>query len=250
MDNAGIISQGRVKRFGEVFTPDKIVNDMLDLVDSNIDTSIDKYISTTFLEPSCGDGQFLIRILSRKLEMVKTMPLENRQLGLIKSLASIYAVDIQADNVVEAQMRMFKLATGKEITTFDLENKINTIRRIELGIEYTEQLKNVIWFILRNNIIVGNTLESGELIDATKIEYNYLINNSKKFVTPETIIFVDYEFNGEYVILKQCPLFDLNIELRTYDKIEYMNMYTIILENPKDIPINPDCEDEEADFDF
>lgn len=249
MDNAGIISQGRVKRFGEVFTPDKIVNDMLDLVDSNIDTSIDKYISTTFLEPSCGDGQFLIRILSRKLEMVKTMPLENRQLGLIKSLASIYAVDIQADNVVEAQMRMFKLATGKEITTFDLENKINTIR-IELGIEYTEQLKNVIWFILRNNIIVGNTLESGELIDATKIEYNYLINNSKKFVTPETIIFVDYEFNGEYVILKQCPLFDLNIELRTYDKIEYMNMYTIILENPKDIPINPDCEDEEADFDF
>lgn len=249
MDNAGIISQGRVKRFGEVFTPDKIVNDMLDLVDSNIDTSIDKYISTTFLEPSCGDGQFLIRILSRKLEMVKTMPLENRQLGLIKSLASIYAVDIQADNVVEAQMRMFKLATGKEITTFDLENKINTIR-IELGIEYTEQLKNVIWFILRNNIVVGNTLESGELIDATKIEYNYLINHSKKFVTPETIIFVDYEFNGEYVILKQCPLFDLNIELRTYDKIEYMNMYTIILENPKDIPINPDCEDEEADFDF
>ena len=249
MDNAGIISQGRVKRFGEVFTPDKIVNDMLDLVDSNIDTSINKYISTTFLEPSCGDGQFLIRILSRKLEMVKTMPLENRQLGLIKSLASIYAVDIQADNVVEAQMRMFKLATGEEITTFDLENKINTIR-IELGIEYTEQLKNVIWFILRNNIVVGNTLESGELIDATKIEYNYLINHSKKFVTPETIIFVDYEFNGEYVILKQCPLFDLNIELRTYDKIEYMNMYTIILENPKDIPINPDCEDEEADFDF
>lgn len=249
MDNAGIISQGRVKRFGEVFTPDKIVNDMLDLVDSNIDTSIDKYISTTFLEPSCGDGQFLIRILSRKLEMVKTMPLENRQLGLIKSLASIYAVDIQADNVVEAQMRMFKLATGKEITTFDLENKINTIR-IELGIEYTEQLKNVIWFILRNNIIVGNTLESGELIDATKIEYNYLINNSKKFVTPETIIFVDYEFDGNYVTLKQCPLFDLNIELRTYDKIEYMNMYTIILENPKDIPINPDCEDEEADFNF
>lgn len=249
MDNAGIISQGRVKRFGEVFTPDKIVNDMLDLVDSNIDTSIDKYISTTFLEPSCGDGQFLIRILSRKLEMVKTMPLENRQLGLIKSLASIYAVDIQADNIREAQIRMFKLATGEEITTFDLENKINTIR-IELGIEYTEQLKDVIWFILRNNIIVGNTLDSGELIDATKIKYNYLINNSKKFVTPETIIFVDYEFDGNYVTLKQCPLFDLNIELRTYDKIEYMNMYTIILENPKDIPINPDCEDEEADFDF
>lgn len=249
MDNAGIISQGRVKRFGEVFTPDKIVNDMLDLVDSNIDTSIDKYISTTFLEPSCGDGQFLIRILSRKLEMVKNMPLENRQLGLIKSLASIYAVDIQADNIREAQIRMFKLATGEEITTFDLENKINTIR-IELGIEYTEQLKDVIWFILRNNIIVGNTLESGELIDATKIEYNYLINNSKKFVTPETIIFVDYEFDGNYVTLKQCPLFDLNIELRTYDKIEYMNMYTIILENPKDIPINPDCEDEEADFNF
>ena len=36
----------------------------------------------------------------------------------------MYAVDIQADNVKEARERLFKVATGQEVTTFDLDNKI------------------------------------------------------------------------------------------------------------------------------
>ena len=73
MDN-GIKSKDRVKDFGEVFTPDKIVNDMLNLVDEQI-KDLD-YITTTFLEPACGDGQFLIRILCRKLLKVAELPVD------------------------------------------------------------------------------------------------------------------------------------------------------------------------------
>lgn len=55
----------RVRQHGEVFTAEREVNAMLDLVKheaSNIDS--------TFLEPACGDGNFLAEILSRKLESV------------------------------------------------------------------------------------------------------------------------------------------------------------------------------------
>ena len=97
MDN-GIKSKERVKNFGEVFTPDTIVNDMLDLVSEQLPED-ESYITKTFLEPSCGDGQFLIRILYRKLLQVQELPIEQRQFALVKAVSSIYGVDIQADNV-------------------------------------------------------------------------------------------------------------------------------------------------------
>ena len=152
----GINSKERVKEFGEVFTPDSIVNDMLDLVDEQLEHN-ESYIDKTYLEPACGDGQFLIRILYRKLKVVEQMPLEKRPLGLVKALASIYGVDIQADNVVASRNRMYLIAIGKSVETFDLNGKTNVIS-VQLGIYYSEQLLKVIKYILDNNIIVGDTL--------------------------------------------------------------------------------------------
>ena len=159
----GIKSSERVKDYGEVFTPDKIVNDMLDLVDEqlgNIDA--DEYINKTFLEPACGDGQFLIRILYRKLMKVLELPVEQRALALVKSVASIYAVDIQEDNVEEARKRVYNVAIGNTVSTFDLNNKTQMII-VNLGIEMNTQLKNVIGAIIEQNIIVGNTLEKNNI---------------------------------------------------------------------------------------
>ena len=59
-------SKQRIKDHGEVFTPDFIVNDMLDLVKNETER-----IESRFLEPACGDGNFLAPILERKLEVVK-----------------------------------------------------------------------------------------------------------------------------------------------------------------------------------
>ena len=61
-----IKSKERVAEHGEVFTNEREVNAMLDLVKSETDR-----IESRFLEPACGDGNFLAEILRRKLARVK-----------------------------------------------------------------------------------------------------------------------------------------------------------------------------------
>ena len=61
-----IKSKERIADFGEVFTPEKEVNAMLDLVENEIER-----IDSRFLEPACGDGNFLIQILRRKIYVVE-----------------------------------------------------------------------------------------------------------------------------------------------------------------------------------
>lgn len=94
-----IKSKQRVSDFGEVFTPAHIVKDMCDLVPEEMWTSID----TTFLEPACGTGNFLVEILERKFKLCKSW-----EDGL-RALKSIYGMDIQADNVEEAKGRLFEM---------------------------------------------------------------------------------------------------------------------------------------------
>jgi len=215
MDN-GIQSKERVKEFGEVFTPDKIVNDMMDLVDKQFgELSAEDYILKTILEPACGDGQFLIRILYRKLLKVAELPVDQRPLALVKALSSIYGVDIQADNVKNARDRMFKVTTGKEITSFDLDNVPKPII-VELDIEYTEQLLNVINFILENNIIVANTLE------------------------PDKVIFKSYHFNGSKVSTASAILNSLDFEFDTTNEVDYLDLPSL----------GSSSDSEESDFDF
>jgi len=218
MESNGIISQDRVKNFGEVFTPDSIVNNMIDLVDEQLNKEADdiQYISKTFLEPACGDGQFLIRILYKKLERVSKLPLEHRQLHLIKSLCAIYGIDIQPDNVVKARERMKAIATGQTVETFDLNNKVNKIY-IDLGITYSEEILDVIDYILSKNILVGDALD---------------INNPP--------ILTDYRFNGDKVYTVESPLTDLTIEIDKTEEIHYLS-----LPNIKD-----GLDDEDDSFDF
>ena len=59
-------SKERVSAYGEVFTADREVNAMLDLVKEETER-----IDSRFLEPACGNGNFLARILQRKLAVVQ-----------------------------------------------------------------------------------------------------------------------------------------------------------------------------------
>lgn len=100
-------STERVRDLGEVFTPAATVQAMLDLLPKAM---WELHPSPTFLEPACGDGNFLAAILSRKLDRVgaacddKTLPAGANAQGLafhaLEALASIYAFDISQDNVV------------------------------------------------------------------------------------------------------------------------------------------------------
>ena len=59
-----IKSKQRVADHGEVFTDEKEVGAMCDLVIEET-----QRIDSRFLEPACGDGNFLIEILKRKLNI-------------------------------------------------------------------------------------------------------------------------------------------------------------------------------------
>lgn len=103
MEEKLIKSKKRVKDFAEVFTPDFIVKDMCDLIPSEIWENIE----STFLEPACGTGNFLVEIYARKLERCK-----DEKDGL-KALASIVGIDIQQDNVDESRLRLRSMFLDK-----------------------------------------------------------------------------------------------------------------------------------------
>ena len=86
-----IKSKERVQRFGEVFTPQRIVNLMLDELQAETPTCF--LPEKTYLEPSCGEGAFVLEILRRKFARC------NSRMDLSTVLESVYAMDIQADNV-------------------------------------------------------------------------------------------------------------------------------------------------------
>ena len=100
-------SKQRVADHGEVFTAEREVKAMCDLVADEC-----LRIDSRFLEPACGDGNFLAEILTRKLDVVikkyKRNPVDYEKNALL-ALGSIYGVDILADNVQACRERLFMI---------------------------------------------------------------------------------------------------------------------------------------------
>lgn len=100
-------SKQRIKDHGEVFTPDFIVHDMLNLVKNETER-----IDSRFLEPACGDGNFLAPILEKKLNIVKKkysrLQIDYERNALI-ALASIYGIELLKDNVQKCRERLFNI---------------------------------------------------------------------------------------------------------------------------------------------
>ncbi len=107
MEEQQIKSRQRVTERGEVFTAEREVNAMLDLVKQETER-----IDSRFLEPACGNGNFLVEILRRKLEVIRRQ--YQKQLGELElqttiALSSIYGVDIMKDNVEECCHRLLDI---------------------------------------------------------------------------------------------------------------------------------------------
>ena len=229
----GIKSKERVQEHGEVFTPDSIVNDMLDLVDKELDkTNIWEYIRKTYLEPSCGNGNFLIRILDRKLESVQRLPKEQWELGLVQAVASIYGVDIQQDNVLESRKRMLKLIKEGSVDVLELKGKQKQEFHFE-KFDLKPELETVIKFILDKNIHHGNCLTG-----------NKCINHIDE--TTEPMIFIEYVWNGNTLTCKGSTLKDIENSIDT-DLLNNNNKFVNYMEIES---LNTEYKDEIEDFDF
>jgi type I restriction-modification system DNA methylase subunit len=101
-------SNERKKKLGEVFTPLKLLNEILDRLPE--ESWSDK--SKTFLDPTSGNGNFLIEVVRRKIEHGSTP---------VQALSTTYGVDIMTDNVTEAHRRLLKVASEASGVDIQLE---------------------------------------------------------------------------------------------------------------------------------
>ena len=142
MNSSQIVSKKRVADHGEVYTNLREINAMLDLVDHET-----KRIDSRFLEPACGHGNFLIEVLKRKVEVIKNKFSKSQidfERNLFLAVASIYGIDIQKDNVIKCQERLFEY--------------IDAIYKDAFKDNRKEHLLNTIKYVLSRNILCGDAL--------------------------------------------------------------------------------------------
>lgn len=104
-----IKSKSRVQKHGEVFTPIKMVNRMLNVPE--IKKACDE-LETTFLEPAAGEGIFLVEILSRKLKMVSKKfndTLKQYENYALLALTTIYGIELLEDNAQICTQNLFEV---------------------------------------------------------------------------------------------------------------------------------------------
>jgi|OM-RGC.v1.014789270 hypothetical protein len=98
-------SRERVREQGEVFTQDREIQAMLDLMPGAFEK-----LDTTFLEPAAGNGNFLVHIFRRKVELISESSHGGTQrwfeFAALRALSSIFAVDIDPRNIDQARQRM------------------------------------------------------------------------------------------------------------------------------------------------
>lgn len=99
MGNTQIKTKKRVRDFGEVFTAEREVKAMCDLIPDSVWADI----GSKFLEPCCGNGNFVAEILRRKLDRCRC------EEDVIAAYDSIWCIDIQRDNCEETKKRMLAM---------------------------------------------------------------------------------------------------------------------------------------------
>jgi len=140
--NKQVKSRQRITDHGEVFTSEREVNAMLDLVKQETER-----IDSRFLEPACGTGNFLVEILKRKLTVVENRYSKNQleyERYAIIALSSIYGVELLRDNVQTCRDRLLGIFTHYYLNNYKNEIKPEFLKSAE--------------FILSRNILWGDAL--------------------------------------------------------------------------------------------
>jgi hypothetical protein len=151
-----IKSKQRVADHGEVFTPEWMVEAMLDLVKGET-----QRIDSRFLEPACGSGNFLVRVLRRKLAAVDLKygqsDFEKRHYALL-GLMCIYGIEFLSDNIAECRANLLDIFAEY------------------LGVDETDNLYRAASFVLSANLVHGDalTMKASNKQPITFAEWGYL----------------------------------------------------------------------------
>ena len=149
-------SKQRVADHGEVFTPAWMVEAMLDLVKDETDR-----IDSRFLEPACGSGNFLVRILQRKLAAVELKygksDFERRHYALL-ALMCLYGIELLPDNIGECRANLLEIFA------------------VYLNLDLSDELYRAAFYVLSQNLVHGDALKmrSHDALPIAFAEWGYL----------------------------------------------------------------------------
>lgn len=217
-----IKSKIRVKKHGEVFTPKSIVNLMLN--QPEIQEKLNS-LTSTFLEPTAGEGAFLIEILRRKLQLALDLSetLTEYEENILIALTSLYGIELLEDNCRRLRMNMlyvFHSIYGKNAMN-KFSSKINA---------KVIKSANV---IIQANIVQGNAL-------------TYMNNKNEPIILSEWIILpkkysirkvqrIEHTFQdiinktassvNAHVTVEEFNLFDEKKSYFRYQPIKIINIY-------------------------
>ncbi len=149
-------SKQRVADHGEVFTPAWMVEAMLDLVKGETER-----IDSRFLEPACGDGNFLVQILRRKLAAVELKygksDFERRHYALL-ALMCLYGIELLTDNIAECRANLLAIFAKY------------------LKLAPSDDLYRAAFYVFSQNLVHGDarTMRAHDTLPITFAEWGYL----------------------------------------------------------------------------
>lgn len=205
-------SRERVTAHGEVNTAEREVNAMLDLVKQETER-----VDSRFLEPACGDGNFVVEILRRKLGAAKRRatppkkktpdPLEFEKQSVI-AVASIYGVDLLIDNVIACRERLYDIWNEEYAAV--CKKEVN------------DDCRAAVRFILSRNIVCGNALSLKTVDENGNDTDEPIIFSEWAFVMGSKMQRKDFRFDkllaGDYAPgTEKKPKTDSDIQISMFD---------------------------------
>lgn len=200
-------SRQRVTEHGEVFTNLREVRAMLDLVKPETER-----MDSRFLEPACGDGNFLSEILRRKLAVCgqrargKAYTQLQYEQAAILALSSIYGIELLADNVVACRARLLGIFVEQYVALYGKSHRAGCVTSAT--------------YLLSKNIIHGNAL-TYHRVDAPEqwiavSEWSMIGNGMVNRRDYDFKYMVDRSFFSDQPVATYQPVYFLNLNAQAY----------------------------------
>lgn len=209
-------SRERVVAHGEVFTAPREVNAMLDLVKTETER-----IDSRFLEPACGDGNFLIEILRRKLQVVAEKGRGNPseyELLACQAVSTVYGIELLPDNAEACRQRLWNFVVEQWQCHVAADSR-------PAAPEDSDFCRSVA-YLLQRNIICGDALTY-----QTVGPHPQPIFFSEWTFIGQRVRRTDYRYDFMVRKQHQYSLFDEAGEVKTFDEPvrEYPTMHFLKL---------------------
>ena len=210
-------SEQRIRDLGEVFTPEKYVNQMLDMLDKSvwIDTN------TIFFEPTCGHGNFVEAIVKRRLNSFfkKASRQKTKKphfYAVANTLNNLWAIDVDKENVKLCRNRVWKTVLNFLIKNEKKTNNVNIF--IQNNRDFFFHVRHCLnWQIHENEMLScleDDPKKAKEASDKTNVSRKWFKKNGHKPI--------DFE-------LTWCAYF--NNSRKSKQNLKFINSFNKSIEN-------------------